>query len=45
MGSEIPLLYEAKTEGFVTVEGWLSWYPEHGIDLEKTYRIGFRKID
>ena len=40
---ETALLSEAKEEGFETVEGWLAWYPAHGIDINKTYRIGFEQ--
>ncbi|MFA6329932.1 MAG: hypothetical protein WCX64_04605 [Candidatus Micrarchaeia archaeon] len=41
---ETAMLSEAKEEGFETVEGWLAWYPAHGIDINRTYRIGFEKI-
>jgi len=40
---ETAMLCEAKEEGFETVEGWLAWYPAHGIDINRTYRIGFEK--
>jgi hypothetical protein len=39
---ETAMLSEAKQEGFESVEGWLAWYPAHGIDINKTYRIGFQ---
>lgn len=41
---EKAMLFEAKEEGFETVKGWVDWYPEHGIDISKTYRIGFKKV-
>jgi hypothetical protein len=41
---EKAMLSEAKKEGFETEGGWLSWYPAHDIDFNKTFRIEFRKV-
>lgn len=37
------MLSEAKAEGFESVDCWLDWYPRHGLDVNETFRIEFRR--
>ena len=37
-------LLEARREGFKSTNGWLAWYPAHGLDINKTFRIEQRKV-
>lgn len=35
---------EAHKEGFDTVDGWLNWYTENKIDIDKLYRNEYVKV-
>jgi hypothetical protein len=35
---------EAKLEGFNSVEGWLAYYPKHGININDCWRVCAKRV-